>query len=239
MKNIQLLAFIMVFLLVPAAAYCMEPLPESDMQDISAASGVAITIDDIVIHQSGMDLWYANQVSGADGGSAAIGLASDSETLLLVNALTGMDTDSETLESAGKYGATGNYQELLSGKFAFGPDDFEPRALTITVADVSAYDAAMRQSRGDPAGKSWSTLDAAGYSDAEAVIIGLPTIEISYRDAGGTQILMTSADNPVGKRRDDPDTYSFGTLYSGIPFMDDTLAILDGRIEIAPVEAVQ
>lgn len=234
---VKIAALALLLLLVPLVAQGMQPLQERDMRQVTAQSGIAITIDDLVLHQSGWDLWYQNEVE--QDSPAAIGLAQTEPSVLYVRAITGMDSEESTFVSSGNYGLQGNYQAFFEEDRIFDPEeDFNFKPLTLQVVQASVFDSQMRDKHGEPTGESWSALDSMGHGEATAIVMGLPTIEVQ-QDPAAIQILVSSEENPVGQRREDPNTSSFGTLYSGIPFLGDTLAILDGRVEITPVEEIQ
>ncbi len=242
MKKIT--AIVAGLMLIPFTAFGMQTISEQEMDNVTGQSGVAITVDDVVIHSSGDDeIWYQNNITGAADGEAAIGMVDAGvESMMYVNAIVGVNEDGDAFLHAGDWGHEGTYEALFGTgdyteqQFTYDPtEDFSSNPLTVQVANVSDYDTVMEAAIGGATGESWSAFDAAGHDGTNAVIIGLPTVEIYNEGAEAMQLLISTEANPVGETRE-TGAASFGTLYTG---GDSSMAILDGRIEIAPLEGVE
>jgi hypothetical protein len=186
-----------------------------------------------------------------------------------------------SVEYAATRGITTTYQDYVEYKLnknvtgdeptEFWYDGtFDSKALTIRVTDKLEIFSQAATHRLDSlrsgeavVGKSydeWSVLDQeyAAYNAAThaakiaGVAIGLPTVEIHYKNPAGEtlEILIhaSSTDqNPLNRYgksdtvlwTDDEcqDTWSFGVIYYGGERSTETIMVLDGALEITPLEA--
>jgi len=132
---------------------------------------------------------------------------------------------------------------------------FDSRALTIRAVDrAEAFSLAATYRLNALAAFGLNYNDYALYAPGDtvaiaAVVIGLPTAEIHYKRGRGEtlEVLLSIADNPLSRLGFDPDdqalsdTWSYGKIYYGSNDTGDTLnertiLVLDGFIEIAPME---
>lgn len=234
MKKAIALAVCMV--LIPFTAFSLEMVTDEEMDNITGQSGVAITIDDVVIHESGSgEVWYQNSWADSSGntGTTSVGMVDGAaESMMFVNALTQNPAADVDAASPGDYGALGTYNELESLYSAATGNSYthEASPLTIRVANTQAVEGSAFH-------------DAIGEG-LDAVVIGLPTVEIYNQGADAKQILTTSNSNPIddtrtrydGTNYNSANTYSFGTLYTG---GGSSMAVLGGQVEIAPLGAVK
>ncbi len=220
----KVIALFAAMMLLPMTAFGMQSMDQQEMSEVTGQSGVAITIDDVVLHESASETWYQNTYTDGDGNllsQGAVGMVESGEQLTMVNAIVGYDSDA--FQNAGNYGLQGEYS--FDGIDAYAPgDDFVASPLTIKVGQFGAL-----------AGVEGTTsaFAQAGHTDATGVVVGLPTVEIHEDGATAMELLVSNNANPIGDTRD-PATgvSSFGTIYTG----ESTMAVLDGRIEITPVE---
>jgi len=223
----KIIAIAIGMLLIPFTAYGMQTAGDESMDQVTGQSGVAIAIDDVMVHFSASETWYQNNVIDTDNNnevtsSAAIGMVEEGEELMFVNAVIG--DGASGVENTGDYGLFGAYDDLAD-LYNDATDDtyaHSPSALTIHVSDDLAV------------------MDQLGGDEVAGVQIGLPTVEIHTEGSMAMQLLANAtepaggeAQSPVGSERGDGDTWSYGTLYSG----SETMAVLGGNLEIAPLEA--
>lgn len=222
-KVVSLLA---VLMLIPFTAYGMQSMDQQEMSEVTGQSGVAITVDDVVLHESASEIWYQNNLE-ADGDmqSGAVGMVEEGQQTTFINAIVETDP-AEGFESAGNYGLKGEYDALA--ETSFDPSASEPSPITIQVGQMGV----LAEAQGTTS--AFVKSDEA-KADATGVVIGLPTVEIHEEGSTAMQLLVSDSGNPTGDTRADNDgVSSFGTLYSG----GDTMAVLDGRLEITPVEEI-
>lgn len=222
-KVVSLLA---VLMLIPFTAYGMQSMDQQEMSEVTGQSGVAITVDDVVLHESGSEIWYQNNLEGAEGNmhSGAVGMVEEGQQTTFINAIVETDP-AEGFESAGNYGLEGEYDALP--ETSFDPDASEPSPITIQVGQMGV----LAEAQGTTS--AFVQSDEA-KADATGVVIGLPTVEIHEEGSTAMQLLVSDSGNPTGDTRADDGVSSFGTLYSG----GDTMAVLDGRVEVTPVEEI-
>ena len=220
----KIIAIAIGMLLIPFTAYGMQTAGDESMDQVTGQSGVAIAVDDVMVHFSASETWYQNNVIDTDNNnevtsSAAIGMVEEGEELMFVNAVIGDGAGG--VENTGDYGLFGAYDDL-DDLYNDATDDtyaHSPSALTIHVSDDLAV------------------MDQLGGDEVAGVQIGLPTVEIHTEGSMAMQLLAnaTTDESPVGHRRADEDgeTWSYGTLYSG----SETMAVLGGKLNVAPLEA--
>lgn len=232
----KVIALFAVMMLIPMTAFGMQSMDQQEMSEVTGQSGVAITIDDVVLHESASETWYQNDYSAKAAamtasnstGYGSVGMVESGEKLTMVNAIVGYSGGS--FDSVGDYGLQGTYTFDGIDDTVYDPStQFSPNPLTIQVGqmDVLGYDLAS--------GAQGSAFTAAGHPEATGVVIGLPTVEIHEEGGTAMQLLVSDSGDPIGDTRADSGVSSFGTLYTG----DSTMAVLDGRIEITPVEELQ
>lgn len=230
----KVIALFAVMMLIPMTAFGMQSMDQQEMSEVTGQSGVAITIDDVVLHQSASETWYQNTLQADTTGDGnidtttqgAVGMVESGEQLTMVNAIVGWDSNNNVFESAGDYGLQGSY--TFNGIDTYDPGtDFSPSPLTIQVGQFGPL-ASLEGTT--------SAFAAAGHTQATGVVVGLPTVEIHQEGATAMELLVSNSANPIGDTRDPANgVSSFGTLYTG----DSTMAVLDGRIEITPVEELE
>jgi hypothetical protein len=199
-------------------------------------------------------VFAANALTGANGAFTSIGNAATEPNMkrdLMLN------YDGNTAGAA--------YQALNADYgFSFGNKTtplgvdtaFDSRALTIRAVDRAealSLGATYRLNALTALGANYNDYAAYTIGDTvaiAAVVIGLPTAEIHYKRGRGEtlEVLLSIADNPLSRLGFDPDdqalsdTWSYGKIYYGSNDTGDTLnertiLILDGFIEISPMEA--
>ncbi len=238
MKKIT--AIVAGLMLIPFTAFGMQTISEQEMDNVTGQSGVAIAIDDVMVHFSASETWYQNVALDPDGAStdnaAAVGMVESGEELMFVNAIVGMniaDDNYDGLYSSGEQALLGAYDDLdllysratTDGAETEGEYDHSPSALTIRVSD----DLAIFNEAADYTGE--------GTGQVAGVQISLPTVEIHTEGSMAMDLLVSVTEladpSPVGNTREDANTWSYGTLYSG----SETMAVLGGTLVIAPLEA--
>ena len=216
MKKIIAIAIGMLF--VPFTAFGMDTATDESMEGVQGQSGVAITVDDVLIYSEGDDeVWFQNN-RGVEGEEAAVGLRDieDSASLTFINAvLADPETGAVRAVTDSDYGLMMEYDELDTlYDSATGEGDYvhTPSALTIQVQNELAI------------------MADAGAEDTAGVAIGLPTVEIYNEEGEAMDILMSTAADPTAGETG--DEHRFGTLYTG---GGGGMAILNGSLEIAPL----
>jgi hypothetical protein len=227
----KVIALFAVMMLIPMTAFGMQSMDQQEMSEVTGQSGVAITIDDVVLHQSASETWYQNTMYNSTGGvvsQGSVGMVESGEQLTMVNAIVGWDDTNDEFQSAGDYGLQGDYTFNGIDSTVYDPSsDFSPSPLTIQVGQFGPL-ASLEGTT--------SAFAAAGHTQATGVVVGLPTVEIHQEGATAMELLVSNSANPIGDTRDPANgVSSFGTLYTG----DSTMAVLDGRIEITPVEELE
>lgn len=205
----------------------MEAVSEAELAGVTGRSGVAITIDDAKIyqHHGGEELWYQTE-------DAAVGIDyhGESRRMIHVNAIVADENGGIDQDGGGDRGLQGTY----AGDFDFansvdrdtGEEIFTFRPLTIKADD------------------SLATLsEITGGGEVAGVAVGLPTVEIftgnDSRDIFNVikdvfDIRVSTHDDPV---EGGDNEWSYGTIHYTCG--NGTLAILDGNLEIAPIEAYE
>jgi hypothetical protein len=155
------------------------------------------------------------------------------------------------------------YGWSFGNKSFLGKDDaFDSRALTIRAtnyAEVFSLGATYRLDTLDDMGAAlginlWaadyaSYTKGTNYATIAAVVIGLPTVEVHYKRGRGEtlEVKLSTAADPLlrigfdGSNQANSDTWTYGKIYYGAQTggntSDRTILVLDGFIEIAPLEA--
>lgn len=217
-KFIILLALTM---LLPLNAFAMQPLSQNDMGDITAQAGVSIAIDDVIIYQNIESISYTD-VEGTDGTDGSINI-SNLYMMVNINAITSLDADG--LPVSPNRGVTGTWTDTAGDAlFNFNNTDatgdgvndvFIAKALTIDVGTLEVLSAGASNNATISAGTA-TELTVAG------VQIGLPTMEI-------TQTALTFSVTVTSD-----GAYNDGASYGTISIGNNTMAVLDGVLEIAP-----
>lgn len=209
MKKLFIIAAV-IALILPNTVFALEQMSDQAMEQITGQAGVSIAVDDVKIYQSIDGLSYTD-TDGTDGEAGTVSL--DNLTVMVhANAITSLDgvtglPFSPGREVQGTYGAY-NYNNVDTT--ADGIDDlFLAHALTIDVGTCSALSAGLSNNVG-------AAVTVAG------VVIGLPTLEIAQS--------ALSFDVTVASGTALNSGASFGTIGIG----QQTVAILDGTLEIAP-----
>lgn len=242
----KVLALALGMMLIPFTAFGMQTISEQEMDNVTGQSGVAIAIDDVKIytHDGASEMWYAT--SGAvgtdtyDAYDAAVGMVWDTDSYQMMhvnaimyegdasNAFTVDDLYSPGRDLQGTYVADFNYSNMDTN--ASGVENhLVSSALTIRVDNEVPI---ISEAKGNM-----------GRSGAAGVVIGLPTVEI-FIEEGSSDVfeiqIATGADgdplagaNPLNGGAG--EYYSFGTIYSTDG--NSTMAILDGSVEIVPLES--
>lgn len=210
------IALAVCLILIPFTAFSMEMVSDEEMEQVTGQSGVAITIDDLKIytHNGKEQMWY-------ETGDAAIGTVYEDESyqMMHVNAIVGDGEGNFTETGGGDRDLQGTYDD----EWDYNNDgsSFQPSALTITVKD------------------ELDTFEDAGVTGVEGVEIGLPTVEV-FTEEGSKDVFdinVTTDSNPLDSDTSKDDTFSYGTIHSSAG--DSTTAILDGQLEIAPLDAYE
>lgn len=232
----KVIALFAVMMLIPMTAFGMQSMDQQEMSEVTGQSGVAITIDDVVLHESASETWYQNSFD-TDGNATngyeatgAVGMVEEGAKTTYVNAITGAGATADGLDltgTAGTYELQGDYAGNLGDTFvtAVNNGNWSPSPLTIQVGQFGVLGSG---------GDSAFVAANSALSDATGVVVGLPTVEIHEEGGMATKLLVSNSPNPLNDERADSGVSSFGTLYTG----ESTMAILDGRIEIAPVNEV-
>ncbi len=213
----KIIAIAIGMLLVPFTAFGMETATDESMEGVQGQSGVAITVDDVLIYSQGDDeVWFQNNRDTDE--AAAVGLrdTEDSASLTFINAILA-DEEEGNVTFTGDYGDKLDYGEQLDDLYdsATGGEDgyvHTPSALTIQVSNALPI------------------IQEATGGEVAGVAIGLPTVEIYNEEGDAMDIMMSTAADPTAGEAD--DEHRFGTLYTG---GGGGMAILSGSLEIAPL----
>jgi len=231
----RLVIILALVMLLPLNAFALDALTEDTMGQITGQSGVSIAIDDVKIYQNIEYLTYTD-ADGVSTGSALAGTyvagtagsvsIENLRMMVNINAITHLESGlpvSPGRALLGTYALT----DLAGNPINFNNDAtdsaFEARPLSIDVGDMAVLSEGLSYN---------ATSGAAGTGlSVVGVRIGLPTVEIHQTAlsfdvtvSGGTAgtIVVTPAAANSGA--------SFGTISIGA----NTMAILDGFVEIAP-----
>ncbi|MCF8036401.1 MAG: hypothetical protein K9K62_05990 [Desulfobacteraceae bacterium] len=241
MKKATIIALCM--LLVPAVAMAMQPISESQMDTVTGQSGVSIVLDDIQIyqHMGTQETWYED--TSSDGASVGFVYSTPAYSMIYVNAIEGAADGTSAPSSIAGTGIQGQYapDDSSNSYYDFSAatdttDGITASALTINVSDSLSASTAINGGNGN---------EVAGVS------IGLPTVEVYFaegsRDIQDIAIFTEATDssgntitNPLDRgdaATDGAGYYSFGKLYQSAG--GETLAVLDGTVEISPNDAWQ
>lgn len=209
MKKLFIIAAV-VALILPSSVFALEQMSDQAMDQITGQAGVSIAVDDVKIYQSIDGLSYTDG-DGAITGDAAGTVSLDGLTVMVnINAITSLDATTGLPVSPGHTASLGNYVAGWDyGNYTSASGNFTARALTIDVGTCEALTAGLTNNMGAP-------LTVAG------VVIGLPTLEITQNNLS-LDVTVTSAGAANSGA-------SYGTLGIGA----QTIAVLDGTLEIAP-----
>jgi hypothetical protein len=218
MKKVLILA--VVLMMLPLNAMALEMLNDQNMDQITGQAGVSIAVDDVKIYQNISDLSYTD-VGGTGTTDGTISLGNLS-VMVDINAITRLDATGAPVSPGrdvqGTYNTT-NYSYLNAVHPVSGADIFQARALTIDVGNMPVLGAGASYNAdallGNPQGTN--TLTMAG------VQIGLPTLEI-YQTALSFDVTVTT----------DGTAHNEGASFGRLDIGNQTIAILDGTLEIAP-----
>jgi len=245
--------------LAPMSASALEALTDNAMNDVRAQAGVSIALDDIVIYQTGIaDTTYTDTdgMTSAVTPGGTVGNVSTAGVKIsydgAIQKLTIIDGITSDIDKAGAYSAA-----TLAAAFANTTPttvDDAPAVGFYSTAEIAALTpGALDPTNGNNAnddyrtGASPLTIDigtcqslTAGFAynmtgselatglvpDIAGVIIGLPTIEIKSFHTADTKTISLVADATAAN--------------AGYAFIEitktgaSTMAILGGRVEIAP-----
>src|SRR6056297_4281243 len=252
------LALVLAFLLVlPGAAFGLEMMNDTSMDDVTGQSGVAITMDDIQIFMNidrvawlDCDGYFCGANSYTkDGG--AVGISNFQLDVLQVNA-----PDQATSKVNGVWNLTNaNPCSEIDLKYDYGDTSLnEGSCSLVDSAGIGTQTLGLNnyESVGDPLDNGRFiprplTIDASsrlpimtqmresaidtGNANVGGVIIGLPTIEISIPTLTLTPAFYNVEGAQVASNAKDEDTScDYGTVVlDGV-----TMTVLSGWVEIAP-----
>lgn len=237
---------------MPMAASALEKMDNSQLRSATGQAGVSIAVDDIVIYQKSLaDTTYWDIDGIGDGNSAGgimIDHADEMQKLITIDAILdasvygvaalqgifgnadaiGIVDDAAAALAAGMDPTNGNMDGLTTGISPLTIDVGTCEALT----DGWIYNTANRA----------ADLGGAQNLNVGGVVIGLPTVEITtYTTSDFKSIkLVSGSDNGDGTVTTlTPATGAsyFNTDHEFITIEksgDSTMAILGGRLEIAP-----
>jgi len=224
-----------VLMLLPLNAFALQPLSEDNMGQITGQAGVSIAIDDVKLYQNIGYLSYTDG-DGVSTGSAlagtyapgAAGTVSIQNLRMMVNinAITHLTAGlpvSPGRAVLGTYALTDLAGNPINFNNNAAGTTFTAKPLTIDVGDMAVLSEGLSYNvSGGAAGTGLSVV---------GVRIGLPTVEIHQTalsfdvtvsgGSPGTLVVTPAAANSGA---------SFGTISIGA----NTMAILDGFVEIAP-----
>jgi hypothetical protein len=208
-KLIIALAFLMV---LPFNALALQALNEDDMGAITGQAGVSIAIDDVMIYQNIEYLRYTDN-DGVNGTEGSVSI-SNLYMMVHINGITNLDADGRPFSPnrpvQGTYHLADQAGNALTYTNSTGPVPFLAHALTIDVGTMPILSAGMSNNYGG------ATVNVAG------VRIGLPTVEI-HQTALSFDVTVSS-----------PGAANSGASYGNISIGANTMAVLDGWVEIAP-----
>jgi len=246
------LALIVALALAPFSAFGMEMMTDDGMKDVTAQAGVAIAIDDIILEQFVGATKYIDQggLGAADfGGNATLGGAITIGARHKVQHINAIFDPDMTVQTYGLHGIHHTYT---------GNPNFIIQALAIDVGTCPILSTGLANLKaGIAAHPVLSALDATAWTNygidkithltyAEAqnaaqtnivgVCITLPTVEIhttgDIYSIGAEVVNATTGETLTGAVA---DTYhNQGRDFIRIYKEDSSLAILGGRLEIAP-----
>jgi hypothetical protein len=248
------LALIVALALAPFSAFGMEMMTDDGMKDVTAQAGVAIAIDDVIIEQFVGATKYIDQggIGSADfGGDATLGGAITIGARHKIQHINAIFDQDMAINNA-NYGLRGTHY-TYSGNEAFiiqalAIDIGTPPILSTGLANLKAGIAAHPVLGGLDA----ATWVAAGidkithltYDESRnlaqtnivGVCITLPTVEIfTTGDIYSIGAEVVNAETGATLTGGVADTYhNQGRDFIRIYKEDSSLAILGGRMEIAP-----
>ncbi|MGE4518098.1 MAG: DUF6160 family protein [Desulfobacteraceae bacterium] len=241
---------------MPMAASALEKMDNSQLRSATGQAGVSIAIDDIVIYQKSLaDTTYWDIDGIGDGGSAGgimIDHADDMQKLITIDAiLDGTEYGVTALQTIfGNTDAIGILDDAAAVGVALAAGELDPTngnmagmttgisPLTIDVGTCQALTAGWVYNTANRG----ADLGGAEALNVGGVVIGLPTVEITtYTTSNFKSIkLVSGSDNGDGTVTTlTPATGAsyFNTDHEFITIEksgDSTMAILGGRLEIAP-----
>lgn len=237
---------------MPMAASALEKMDNSQLKSATGQAGVSIAVDDIVIYQKSLaDTTYWDTDGIGDGGSAAgimIDHADQLQKLITIDAILdaseygvaalqaifgntediGIVDDAAAALAAGLDPTNGNMSGLTTG--------ISP--LTIDVGTCEALTAGWAYNTANRA----ADLGGLQNLDVGGVVIGLPTVEITTYSTSNFKTIkllsgVANADGTVTTVDAATGASYFNTDHALITIEksgDSTMAILGGRVEIAP-----
>jgi hypothetical protein len=244
------LALVLAMTLLPFTAFGLEMMSDSNMKDVTAQAGVAIVADDIVLVQHVGKTKYIDMdgtsISDTAEGAAAI--------------VIGNRRRSQEINAVYGTAASSTEPSLRGIKFTYTTTEFQvgPLPLTIDVGKcvIMSYglarlkgalrgrytsEAAYTTEHGGAADRIYHMVYSEFDSTADAtnvvgVQISLPTVEIyTAKDMYGISVeLVESTGTNAGGFRSDATYHNNGREFISICREASGLAILGGRVEIAP-----
>jgi hypothetical protein len=237
---------------MPMAASALEKMDNSQLKSATGQAGVSIAVDDIVIYQKSLadtTYWDTDGIgNGNSAGGIMIDQADEMQKLITIDAILdateygvaalqtifgntdaiGIVDDAATALGAGMDPTNGNLDGLTTG--------ISP--LTIDVGTCQALTAGWVYNTANRA----ADLGGLQNLDVGGVVIGLPTVEIStYTTTDFKTIKLVSGtdngDGTVTTVGAASGASYFNTDHAFITIEksgDSTMAILGGRLEIAP-----
>lgn len=249
-----------VLMLLPLNAFALQPMSEDNMGQITGQAGVSIAIDDVKIYQNIQSLTYTdldgttNELADyfdpnpahnyTDAGAGAVSI-SNLSMMVNINAITEMTAAGPTSPgratsgtyTAGVFNGTNNSTNAL----------FLAKPLTIDVGEMAVLSEGLTnndltmQAAAAASGGAFTYTPLTNTTLA-GVRIGLPTVEIVQSaltfdvtigyyevDAATGEIVVDAGTGlPVAA------AYNSGASFGRISIGQQTIAVLDGFIEIAP-----
>ena len=208
MKKLFIIAAV-IALILPNTVLALEQMSDQAMEQVTGQSGVSIAVDDVKIFQSISGLSYTDG-DGTDGTAGSIAI-DDLTVMIHANAITSLDaatgepvSPGRALQGTAYDGTVYDYTNYAAPSGA----TFTARALTIDVGTCDTLSAGAANNYGGGA--------------IAGVVIGLPTLEIFQSELSFDVTVTSGGALNSGA--------SFGTIGIG----QQTVAILDGTLEIAP-----
>ena len=210
-----------ICMLLPLNAFALELMSEEIMGDVTGQAGVSIAIDDVKLYQNIAYLTYTD-VGGTNGVDGSVSI-SNLYMMVNINAITSLDANglpvSPNRAVQGVYAATATpttpYFDFTNTT-AGATNVFLAKALTIDVGVMPILSAGMLNNYNVTHATPLTALPVAG------VQIGLPTVEIQ-QTALTFDVTVASA-----------GAANSGASYGRISIGANTMAVLDGVVEIAP-----
>ncbi len=231
MKKLALI--IAMLLVVPCAAFGMEMLNDSAMDEVTGQTCVAIAFDDVELFLNIDTIAWVDEDgisnTGATGNSGgAVGIQNFQMDTIKINAIVGSAGGNlvSTLNSTAlQYDYTGT--NAVAGFKNKNAGDLACQALTIDVTDtLPALSQGVAFNAGSPV-----IVDGARVG---GVFIGLPTMEISIPSMSMEPIFWAAAGGVVDYAGADLTVANNGDSYGRLDILGITFTVLDGWMEIAP-----